>query len=166
MFRSGKRIHSHVHEYLLIGFALPCQICEWYQLYSIQQYSCAWQLAFTYLLPVFPRQSKFNIHHCNIAKICRIFHLLLFFVLKYILAIQIVCYICLFVPMQLAASLGPRFYLNIYKCKHISETGAQQVHINNMWSYFGFVRQLGHFSLFSIFPPRCFWTLKQLRLFS
>lgn len=29
--------------------------------------------------------------------------------------------------MQLAASLGPRFYLNIYKCKQISETGAQQV---------------------------------------
>ncbi|CAM0884212.1 unnamed protein product [Alopecurus aequalis] len=29
--------------------------------------------------------------------------------------------------LQLAASLGPRFYLNIYKCKHISETGAQQM---------------------------------------
>ncbi|KAG2602721.1 hypothetical protein PVAP13_5KG704800 [Panicum virgatum] len=28
---------------------------------------------------------------------------------------------------KLAASLGPRFYLNIYKCKHISETGAQQM---------------------------------------
>ncbi|KAF8413507.1 hypothetical protein HHK36_001497 [Tetracentron sinense] len=28
---------------------------------------------------------------------------------------------------KLAATLGPRFYLNIYKCKHISETGAQQV---------------------------------------
>ena len=29
--------------------------------------------------------------------------------------------------MQLASSLGPRFYLNIFKCKQISETGAQQV---------------------------------------
>ena len=29
--------------------------------------------------------------------------------------------------MQLASSLGPRFYVNIFKCKHISETGAQQV---------------------------------------
>lgn len=29
--------------------------------------------------------------------------------------------------IQLAASLGPRFYLNIFKCKQISETGAQQV---------------------------------------
>lgn len=29
--------------------------------------------------------------------------------------------------MQLASSLGPRFYANIFKCKHISETGAQQV---------------------------------------
>ncbi|URE37568.1 Vacuolar protein sorting-associated protein 53 [Musa troglodytarum] len=28
---------------------------------------------------------------------------------------------------KLAASLGPRFYLNIFKCKHISETGAQQM---------------------------------------
>ncbi|KAJ6835965.1 vacuolar protein sorting-associated protein 53 A [Iris pallida] len=28
---------------------------------------------------------------------------------------------------KLAASLGPRFYLNIYKCKLISETGAQQM---------------------------------------
>uniref|UniRef100_A0A1D1YLX4 Vacuolar protein sorting-associated protein 53 n=1 Tax=Anthurium amnicola TaxID=1678845 RepID=A0A1D1YLX4_9ARAE len=28
---------------------------------------------------------------------------------------------------KLAASLGPRFYLNVYKCKHISETGAQQM---------------------------------------
>ncbi|KAK1303412.1 hypothetical protein QJS10_CPB11g01382 [Acorus calamus] len=28
---------------------------------------------------------------------------------------------------KLAASLGPRFYLNIYKCKQISETGAQQM---------------------------------------
>ncbi|KAG9454449.1 hypothetical protein H6P81_007353 [Aristolochia fimbriata] len=28
---------------------------------------------------------------------------------------------------KLAASLGPRFYLNIYKCKVISETGAQQM---------------------------------------
>ncbi|KAJ4980344.1 hypothetical protein NE237_031181 [Protea cynaroides] len=28
---------------------------------------------------------------------------------------------------KLAASLGPRFYLNIYKCRHISETGAQQM---------------------------------------
>lgn len=28
---------------------------------------------------------------------------------------------------KLAASLAPRFYLNIYKCKHISETGAQQM---------------------------------------
>ncbi|KAI3965583.1 hypothetical protein MKX01_010540 [Papaver californicum] len=28
---------------------------------------------------------------------------------------------------KLAASLGPRFYLNIYKCKHILETGAQQM---------------------------------------
>ncbi|KAK8966481.1 hypothetical protein KSP40_PGU008820 [Platanthera guangdongensis] len=28
---------------------------------------------------------------------------------------------------KLAASLGPRFYLNIYRCKHISETGAQQM---------------------------------------
>ncbi|KAJ3679789.1 hypothetical protein LUZ60_016067 [Juncus effusus] len=28
---------------------------------------------------------------------------------------------------KLAASLGPRFYLNIYKCKSISETGAQQM---------------------------------------
>lgn len=29
--------------------------------------------------------------------------------------------------LQLASSLGPRFYLNIFKCKQISETGAQQV---------------------------------------
>lgn len=29
--------------------------------------------------------------------------------------------------LQLAASLGPRLYHNIFKCKHISETGAQQV---------------------------------------
>ncbi|KAL5977099.1 HIT domain protein [Asimina triloba] len=29
--------------------------------------------------------------------------------------------------LQLAASLGPHFYLNIYKCKQISETGAQQM---------------------------------------
>lgn len=28
---------------------------------------------------------------------------------------------------KLAAALGPRFYLNIYKCKHISETGTQQM---------------------------------------
>lgn len=28
---------------------------------------------------------------------------------------------------KLAASLAPRFHLNIYKCKHISETGAQQM---------------------------------------
>lgn len=28
---------------------------------------------------------------------------------------------------KLASSLGPRFYLNIFKCKHISETGAQQM---------------------------------------
>ncbi|CAL9097081.1 unnamed protein product [Musa acuminata var. zebrina] len=28
---------------------------------------------------------------------------------------------------KLAASLGPRFFLNIFKCKHISETGAQQM---------------------------------------
>lgn len=28
---------------------------------------------------------------------------------------------------QLASSLGPRFYSNIFKCKQISETGAQQV---------------------------------------
>ncbi|KAH7673770.1 hypothetical protein IHE45_08G029100 [Dioscorea alata] len=28
---------------------------------------------------------------------------------------------------KLAASLGPQFYLNIYKCKQISETGAQQM---------------------------------------
>ncbi|CAA7399818.1 unnamed protein product [Spirodela intermedia] len=28
---------------------------------------------------------------------------------------------------KLAASLGPRFYLNIFKCKQISETGAQQM---------------------------------------
>ncbi|KDO54004.1 hypothetical protein CISIN_1g0191322mg, partial [Citrus sinensis] len=27
----------------------------------------------------------------------------------------------------LASSLGPRFYANIFKCKHISETGAQQM---------------------------------------
>ncbi|CAL5434534.1 unnamed protein product [Camellia sinensis] len=27
---------------------------------------------------------------------------------------------------KLASSLGPRFYANIFKCKHISETGAQQ----------------------------------------
>ena len=44
--------------------------------------------------------------------------------------------------MQLAASLGPRFYLNIYKCKHISETGAQQVRMR--------IRQR-NFVLFSIF---------------
>ncbi|KAK6144836.1 hypothetical protein DH2020_021656 [Rehmannia glutinosa] len=30
---------------------------------------------------------------------------------------------------KLASSLGPRFYLNIFKCKHISETGAQQVYV-------------------------------------
>ena len=36
-------------------------------------------------------------------------------------------HLCNDVNKQLAASLGPRFYLNIYKCKHISETGAQQV---------------------------------------
>lgn len=29
--------------------------------------------------------------------------------------------------LQLASSLGPRFYANIFKCKQISETGAQQV---------------------------------------
>lgn len=28
---------------------------------------------------------------------------------------------------KLASSLAPRFYLNIFKCKHISETGAQQM---------------------------------------
>ncbi|KAH9657574.1 vacuolar protein sorting-associated protein 53 A [Citrus sinensis] len=28
---------------------------------------------------------------------------------------------------KLASSLGPRFYANIFKCKHISETGAQQM---------------------------------------
>ncbi|KAL6980561.1 HIT domain protein [Sarracenia purpurea var. burkii] len=28
---------------------------------------------------------------------------------------------------KLASSLGPRFYQNIFKCKHISETGAQQM---------------------------------------
>ncbi|KAI3470444.1 hypothetical protein Pfo_027107 [Paulownia fortunei] len=28
---------------------------------------------------------------------------------------------------KLASNLGPRFYLNIFKCKHISETGAQQM---------------------------------------
>ncbi|XP_021890938.1 vacuolar protein sorting-associated protein 53 A [Carica papaya] len=28
---------------------------------------------------------------------------------------------------KLASSLGPRFYSNIFKCKHISETGAQQM---------------------------------------
>ncbi|PHU28952.1 Vacuolar protein sorting-associated protein 53 A [Capsicum chinense] len=28
---------------------------------------------------------------------------------------------------KLASSLGPRFYLNVFKCKQISETGAQQV---------------------------------------
>ncbi|XP_052197337.1 vacuolar protein sorting-associated protein 53 A isoform X2 [Diospyros lotus] len=28
---------------------------------------------------------------------------------------------------KLASSLGPRFFLNIFKCKHISETGAQQM---------------------------------------
>nr|XP_043630571.1 vacuolar protein sorting-associated protein 53 A-like [Erigeron canadensis] len=28
---------------------------------------------------------------------------------------------------KLASSLGPRFYVNIFKCKHISETGAQQM---------------------------------------
>ncbi|KAG5524528.1 hypothetical protein RHGRI_031253 [Rhododendron griersonianum] len=29
--------------------------------------------------------------------------------------------------LRLASSLGPRFYLNIFKCKQISETGAQQM---------------------------------------
>ncbi|XP_071716607.1 vacuolar protein sorting-associated protein 53 A-like isoform X2 [Rutidosis leptorrhynchoides] len=28
---------------------------------------------------------------------------------------------------KLASSLGPRFYLNVFKCRHISETGAQQM---------------------------------------
>ncbi|XP_031282145.1 vacuolar protein sorting-associated protein 53 A-like [Pistacia vera] len=28
---------------------------------------------------------------------------------------------------KLASSLGPRFYANIFKCRHISETGAQQM---------------------------------------
>ncbi|XP_057980569.1 vacuolar protein sorting-associated protein 53 A isoform X2 [Malania oleifera] len=28
---------------------------------------------------------------------------------------------------KLASSLGPRFYVNIFKCRHISETGAQQM---------------------------------------
>lgn len=36
--------------------------------------------------------------------------------------------LCFFlISVQLASSLGPRFYANIFKCKHISETGAQQV---------------------------------------
>jgi len=48
--------------------------------------------------------------------------------MNYILAFSMVNY-TLFVLIQLAASLGPRFYLNIYKCKHISETGAQQVRV-------------------------------------
>jgi hypothetical protein len=59
---------------------------------------------------------------------------------------------------KLAASLGPRFYLNIYKCKHISETGAQQVK---------FIPYEALSFLFSTFLTttfafcgRCFWTLK------
>jgi len=62
-----------------------------------------------------------------VATTSQVFHL---FVINYTLALRVICHTCLFVLMQLAASLGPRFYLNIYKCKHISETGAQQVHIN------------------------------------
>ncbi|KAH9697162.1 vacuolar protein sorting-associated protein 53 A [Citrus sinensis] len=38
---------------------------------------------------------------------------------------------------KLASSLGPRFYANIFKCKHISETGAQQT--SNAASYTKFV---------------------------
>lgn len=45
--------------------------------------------------------------------------------------------------LQLASSLGPRFYLNIFKCKQISETGAQQVSIP--FSYDCFIDSLHEF---------------------
>lgn len=35
----------------------------------------------------------------------------------------------IFLYVQLAASFAPRFHNNIFKCKRISETGAQQVNI-------------------------------------
>jgi hypothetical protein len=35
----------------------------------------------------------------------------------------------MFLDVQLAASFAPRFYNNIFKCKRISETGAQQVNL-------------------------------------
>lgn len=79
-------------------------------------------------------------------------------VMNHILAISSIVIITCVVLMQLAASLGPRFYLNIYKCKHISETGAQQVK---------FIPYEALSFLFSTFLTttfafcgRCFWTLK------
>ncbi|XP_044478748.1 vacuolar protein sorting-associated protein 53 A-like isoform X3 [Mangifera indica] len=43
---------------------------------------------------------------------------------------RLICYIvnsAEYCHKTLASSLGPRFYANIFKCKHISETGAQQM---------------------------------------
>jgi len=101
IFRSDKNIRQHFQLYkYLIRFTLACQICEWYQLYSVKQYSCAWYPAFTYLLPVFPGQSKFIIHLCNKIK----YHMP-FIVVNYILAVSMVNY-TLFVCSNPACSLS------------------------------------------------------------
>lgn len=89
----------------------------------------------------------------TISVIAKTSHIVPSFVITYCLSAWSVN---LFVLIQLAASLGPRFYLNIYKCKHISETGAQQVHVKYQANFILFTTHSDISHCFAFCPQDAF----------